>query len=369
MKYPIIIIGGGIAGMAAALEIAKAGLEVLLIEKNESLGGQAAAFACMATNQCQKCGACFALQLKAEVATQPKIKVMTSYEVIEVAVNAPTVEKSDRKSSSTQYLVKMQLVTGKPDNSRTSIVVFRTEVVLIASGYQPFSAEVRGEYGYGRYLRVVTSLDLEQVWRKHGNLKSAYGHLSQVAFIQCIGSRDRRTGNPYCSKVCCGYSWRMARRMQWDYPEVEINIFYMDFQGSRCDFLSDLNPRRLNNKKISLVRSIPSRAYQLPGQKVVLDWEATESGQKAQAEFDLVVLSVGIVASDFNYKLNQQLNFPIDKGGFLLPGSNCRERPQGDLLAGVFCAGTCSGAADIWTTIIQGKSIAGQIVDFLNSNH
>jgi len=160
----------------------------------------------------------------------------------------------------------------------------------------------------------------------------------------------------------------MARRLQWEYPEIEVIFFYMDFQGKRCDLLSNSSQYSFTKKEISLIRSIPSRAYQLPGQKVVLDWEMTELGQKTEAEFDLVILAVGITASDFNYKLNRQLGLPIDEGGFLSLEGNRWEKPQSDLMAGVFCAGTSSGAADIWTTLTQSKSVASQIIDYFNSN-
>ncbi|NLK50850.1 MAG: CoB--CoM heterodisulfide reductase iron-sulfur subunit A family protein [Syntrophomonadaceae bacterium] len=370
MEYQVLVAGGGTAGMAASLELARMGYQVLLIEKKEELGGQALHLACVATDQCQKCGACLPLQLKNEVINQPGLTVRTGHEVREITVQGE--QQGDHEAGPgrgrRQYTVQVQSAGSNSDKeeSEFSLTAYQVEAVIIATGFKVFPAELRGEFGYGRYAGVVSSLDLEQVWLKHSTLSAVYGQLQRVAFIQCVGSRDRRAGNPYCSKVCCSYALRMAQRMKWEFPEIEINLFYMNFQEQQR-LLPPEMVLQATPPGIKRIRSIPARVYQYPGQKVVLDWELPASGKQQSNEYDLVVLSVGITAGDFNHRVSQQLGLNLDAGGFLETISP-EDRSGREWMPGVFSAGTCRGPADLPTTLKQGKQVANQVNNYLKFN-
>ncbi len=361
MDYQVIIVGGGLAGLSAARELTRAGLTVLVAEKSPSLGGRAASLACMATAECQKCGVCLPGQVQQELAHQPGLSVLTRHEVLEI-IPKPELKPEPAPPSFPLYTVKLKRFGMEGSGSAAEFISFITPTVLIASGYQPFPAGLRGEFGYGRYPGVISSLDLERIWQEHSSLAPVFGGLRRVAFIQCVGSRDRRGGNPFCSKVCCGYAGRMARRIRWESAQTNVTIFHQDFQARQAlwSALTAADPG------ITLIRSLPSQAYQLPGQGVVLNWEAAPAGGNQTAEFDLVVLSVGITAGDFNAAAKKSLGIAQDLGGFLAD-SDLASGVAGDpSRAGIFLAGTCGGPADLPTTFAQGKRAAGQIIKYLN---
>lgn len=385
MDYQAIIVGGGLAGLSAARELSRAGLAVLLAEKNPFLGGRAAGLACMATTECQKCGACLPGQVQQELVHQSGLSVLTSHEVLEIIPtsvlknNPLPVQPAPSFPLYTVNLRRIGLKGPLPE-----LKSFIAPTVLIASGYQPFAAGLRGEFGYGRYPGVVSSLDLERIWQEHDSLAPVFGSLRRVAFIQCVGSRDRKGGNPFCSKVCCGYAARMARRIRWEAAQTSVTIFHQDFQARSAlwSALAAADPG------ITLIRSLPSQAYQLPKQGVVLNWEAAPAGGNQTAEFDLVVLSIGITPGDFNAEAEKSLGIARDTGGFLEASGLAADaagaagatdaadgfRQQTGLVdpgdefrqTGIFLAGTCSGPADLSTTFAQGKRAAGQLIEYLN---
>lgn len=315
MIKPVLVIGGGVAGMSAARELSQRDKKVILAEEGTCLGGWVGHYSCKAVDVCQKCGACLARLLAEEVTGDGGIELMLGWRAAAVY---PSIDNGD-------YLVVMVR------NGETREI--ETAGVIVSSGFKPFDARLWGEYGYGRCPGVITSLDLERIWREAGDLKNWSAGLKKAAFIQCVGSRTNRPGGtPFCSRVCCGNALRSARRMLWELPDLKVDIFHMDLQ-SGGKLLSEAS----RNPAINLVRAIPSLVYQLPGQAVIITWESAE-GRKNSGEYDMVVLSVGMVKN------------------------SCPTVSSVSGKPGLILAGTASGPMDIRESIRRGRLAAVRLL-------
>ncbi|NPV89442.1 MAG: CoB--CoM heterodisulfide reductase iron-sulfur subunit A family protein [Firmicutes bacterium] len=294
MKAPVLLIGGGVAGMTAALEAAKGAERVILVEAGTRLGGHAALLSCKATDSCQRCGACQARLLEEAVKSAGNIEVVFDCQVTEVK---PLPEEKG-------FLLCLSR------NGQVNQV--EAQVVIAATGFLPYDAHGWGEYGYGRYPRVITTLDLESCWLNTPGPAELYPGLKRAAFVQCVGSRtSREGGSRYCSRVCCGSTARSLAKLGWEHPGIELTVFHMDLQWNRAKL------RRFSGiPGIRLVRSIPSRIYQLPGAGVTVKWENAAGGHEEET-FDLVVLAVGMTGSQSGLELEALQGYP----GFFLTGA------------------------------------------------
>lgn len=311
----VVIIGAGVAGMAAARELAGIPARVVLVEKEARPGGWAGQYACKAAGSCQKCGSCLAGLLAAELAGLPGLKLLLGWRAVAVKQLAPA-----------RYAVTVQNGGGQQEIEAAAVVV--------ASGFKPFDATHWGEYGYRRYPGVVTSLDLDRAWREDGGLGARYPNLERVAFIQCVGSRTtRRGGNPLCSRVCCRNTLRQVNRLLWELPAVQADVFHQDLQGEQS-----LIQAAADNPRVRLQRTIPARVYQLPGRRLTVNWEDPAAGRETSGEYDLVVLAVGMICRS-----------DLELG-----------ETEGKPLPGIFWAGAAVGPMDIRESIRQGRQAGRQ---------
>ncbi len=171
--------------------------------------------------------------------------------------------------------------------------------MIAAPGFEVFDAKLRGEYGFGVYQNVVTSIQFERILSASGPY---FGHVQRisdgkepkkVAFIQCVGSRDTSCGNSWCSSVCCMYATKEAIIGKEHAKELEPTIFYMDIRAHGKDFDRFVN-RAKNEYGIRYIRSMPSTIKELQQSKNLLIKYVKEDGTLVEEEFDMVVLSVGL---------------------------------------------------------------------------
>ena len=162
-----------------------------------------------------------------------------------------------------------------------------------------FDAGLRGEYGFGRYANVVTSIQFERILSASGPY---FGHVQRlsdgkepkkIAFIQCVGSRDTSCGNSWCSSVCCMYATKEAIIGKEHAKGLEPTIFFMDIRAHGKDFDRFVN-RAKDEYGIRYVRSMPSTIKELQQTKNLLIKYVQEDGTLVEEEFDMVVLSVGL---------------------------------------------------------------------------
>ena len=336
--HPVLIIGGGISGTVCALELHRLGVPVMLIEKEASLGGLASRFCCKASEACNKCFACVADKKLTELNGLAQIPKFTGAELTGVAAN-----QGSYKVSLTQ--------AGK-------VSEFEAKAIVVATGIDPFDASGKGEYGYGVLKNVVTARDLEEMLRFQGKIyRPSDGKAPKnIAFIQCVGSRDASIGNPYCSHVCCAYALRLIRTIRHQYPEINASFFYMDIQPAGASFHDFLSACRAD-QGIRFVRSIPSRVYHSPvTEDLRVRLADPEKGEVVEEPFDMVALSVGMVLKKETKTLADLLGLGLGEEGFLTdpaPGK------------GIFITGACAGPKDIDLSITHAKSTAASVHHFL----
>lgn len=338
----VLIIGGGIAGITVALELAQLGIPVTLIEKEPSIGGLSASFCCKASESCNKCFACVVDKRISEIRQRSDISILTQTDLTGV------------NGDSGNYHVSLKRGKKRIDLEVSSVV--------IASGIDPYDASQKVEYGYGRFKNVITAKDLDEMLRYQGALsRPSDGQLpKKIAFFQCVGSRDDSIGNLYCSQVCCAYALRLMKAIRYQHPEVKATFLYMDIQPSGASFEQFLSSCR-EDKGIRLIRSLPSKVYHSSLHDTLrVRFTDPERGEVVEESFDLIVLSVGMVLKKNATSLTQFFRLTFTEDGFI-----AYPPPE----TGVFIAGACSGPKDIDRSILQAKSAALQVYQYLKERN
>ncbi len=295
-RKTVAVIGGGPAGLAAALALDAGGVDTVLFEKEEYLGGKAASFTCKASDRCLLCGACMVRE-KIDAVSSSSVDVWTGQEIT-------SVTQSDEG-----YIISI------PGHDMTA------HGIVIASGYDNFNPSIEVEYGYGVNPDIVTGYDCELMLREKGKLlKPSDSTLpGSVAFIQCVGSRDTvRSGN-YCSEVCCRYSLRIASMLKERNPETEITFYAIDLQRSGKDF------RTLYSEVASHVQIVHGRpVYVRNSQSPQFRFKNEQTGEMETASYDMAVLSTGIRPLSQNRHLADEFVLDTDSNGFLCDGNAVR---------------------------------------------
>jgi heterodisulfide reductase subunit A2 len=410
----VTVIGGGIAGLTTAWELASSGIHVDLVEKTSFLGGHAIQYCCKATEECRQCGACtveamlknvveepgihlhlnsvpvavekksdFSIQLKkGPVYIDPK-KCTNCGECYNTCGEEGIVLQGYSKNNSPMYAVDASkcMEAREKDECKScekscpegainlkveaKDETIRSDAVVLATGFTPFDPEIKPTYGYGKNANVVTGLDLEKTIREKGMVaRPSDGKIPEkLAFIQCVGSRDDRLGNLWCSKVCCPYALRMAELIKKKNPETDITIFYMDIQNIGKDF-----PIFYEQLKSDLhfVRTIP--VDMIPDQEGGLKTRYMNEvdGIPVNEIFDMVVLSIGIMPGSDNESLADFFNLELDGDGFISDHKGFdRCLTSSD---GVFVAGTVESPKDIAASKAQAGNAASDVLQYVRGS-
>jgi heterodisulfide reductase subunit A len=408
-----LVLGGGIAGMSAARELADNGIGVTLVERKPNLGGYGVRFCCKASEECNKCSVCLVNYKLDEIAAHPGITILTNSEIKEVkkssdgfevklsqrpqfvdaskciacglctekcpaepkAIGLPQPQSvphiyyidetkclrfQGKDCKICQDVCPVKAVNLKEEAQDSSVEV---DSIIVATGFKPFDPTRKRQYGYGRIANVITSLELEEKFRFQGKLTrpSDGKEPKSVAFIQCVGSRDVRQENSYCSRYCCAFAMRSARLIRDRIPGAEVSIFYMDLQTAGKGFNEFYEKVR---KEVDFIHAMPGNLEVTADQGVVIGYEDIAGGKIKQKEFDLVVLSVGITPNEDSVNLAETLGIKVGEDGFYQVIS-----ANGSLRAAeeaIFLAGACQGPKDINGSIAQGMRAAEETISLLN---
>ncbi len=234
------------------------------------------------------------------------------------------------------------------------------DMVLLATGYTPFDAHRKEELGYGIYNGVVTSLEMEKMIRYNQILNSIGEKPKRVVFLQCVGSRDEKSGNHYCSKVCCVTAVKQAIEVKRQIPDAEVFIFYMDLRMWGQHF-EEMYRESQQEYGVRFVRGRISEASGTFDGRVQIKAEDTLMGLPLKMTTDLLVLMVGMEASEGTRCLAKAAGICGDYGfaQSIDPHINDCSTSQ----PGLFVCGACKRPMSINDVVNDGRSAALAILD------
>jgi len=331
-----LVIGGGIAGMQAALDIANAGFQVYLVEKEPHLGGHLAQLD-KTFPTLEPVAPLLAEEIR-EVERHPNIDLLTSTEVVGV------------EGYIGNFKVKV--------TDRTTRRELKVGTIVVATGYDLFDAQLKPEYGYGVYENVITGLEFERLASSspptEGRIWVNGKEPQDVVFIQCVGSRDKSVGREYCSRICCMYTAKQAFLVKEMLPQARVTVLYMDVRAYGKGFEEFYD--QVRGEGVIYRRGNPSEIYK-KGERLVIRAEDTLLGEPLQLEADLVVLATGITPRRDSLKIANLLKLPRSPDGFFME-AHPKLRPVDTVIEGVYLAGCCQGPRDIPDTVSQAKAAA-----------
>ncbi len=415
VEKKVLIIGGGISGIRAALDLADMGFKVYLVEKLPSIGGVMAQLD--KTFPTLDCSICIEGPLMSDVAKHPNIELITYAEVEEVEGYVGNFKVKIRKKA--RYVdeskcngcglcsevcpVKIpnewdlglgirpaiykpfpqavpnvvtldkerciecgfcEIVCEKDaivKNDEDKIIEVKVGAIIVATGYDIYDPKKNNDFHYNDYKNVITALELERLFNASGPTQ---GHVvrpsdgkepKRVAFILCVGTRDRGESS-YCSGgVCCTYSLKLATMLKEKDPKKDVAIFYMDIRSIGKGF-EELYTRA-RKLGVRFIRGRPAEIYENGDKSLRLVYENTLEGTVNEEDFDLVVLSTGMVPKNDADKIAKMLKLSKTPDGFFME-KHPKLAPVDTATDGIFLAGACQGPKDIPSSIAQARAAA-----------
>jgi len=428
----VLVIGGGIAGMQAALTAAEAGLKVYIIEREPSIGGHMAKFD--KTFPTLDCSACIMTPKMVSVSQHENITVHTWSEVESVTgfVGNFTVrvkkkpryvdeekctgcgvcmEKCPSKKITSEFdegLTQrtaifspfpqavprtpvidaencLKLGKGKKCgicdkfceadaidyDQKPEFIDINTGAVIYATGFKAFDPGPIGQYGYGIYPEVYTSLEFERLNNATGPTSGSIlmkngKPPAKVAIIHCVGSRDKKH-NTYCSRVCCMYSMKFAHLLK-DKTGAEVWEFYIDVRAPGKLYEEFYN--RVQEEGVHLIRGRVAEITDIPDKpedmgKLTVVAENTLTMRTLRIPVDMVILSVGLEPAEGSENVGKLAGVQTDGDGWFTE-LHAKLGPISTPSAGVFIAGCCQGPKDIPDTVAQASAAAGEAIALLS---
>ena len=335
MKENILIIGGGAAGMEAATQLQKLGLTPIIIEKSNALGGHVA--------QWDRLFPAF------HPAKDVVDKMLDNVKDIKTYLNTEVVD-IQRTADGFHAVLS--------DNSTID-----AKAVILATGFDLFKAERKQEYGYGIYNNVITSLELEKFFRTGKDER--INNPKKIGFVHCVGARDVKVGNTYCSKVCCTTALKQACEMKEVFPEAEVYTFYMDLRMFGPGY-EDLYLKTQKDYDVKCVRGRVCEVSEDMDGRLVIKAEDTLFGKPLRMTLDLLVLMCSMEKNKSIDEIQKKLGIENNSDGFMQNkdmylGMNDSKQD------GVFVTGTCTAPKSLPDTIGEARSVAVEVFNYINN--
>ena len=325
----LLVIGGGVSGMTAAMEAANAGYSVNLVEKEDHLGGF-----CLDEYKLIPAQAPFRDPEMNSISAA--VSAVASNNLITVHASSFVVSISGQPG---EFQVKL--------NTDGEIKKFKSGAIIMATGSHPYDAEILTELGI-QYENVISSAEFEQM-AKSGNIQRKDGTPAlNIGFIQCAGSRTPEH-LPYCSGTCCMDSLKQAAYIREQNPDAKAHIIYRDMRTP--GLYEDFYRTRQDDPGVFLTQGDVVGVNETEGEKIAIDVDNTLFGEPVTMEMDLVVLAVGQVPSTMkgesalNLQYHQGPDLPELKYGY--PDSHFICFPYETRRTGIYAVGSVRQPMDI----------------------
>jgi quinone-modifying oxidoreductase subunit QmoB len=322
----IMIIGGGITGITAAIEGARAGYDILLIEKEANLGG-------WSNKLYKQLPSRYPYKYSEEPVITGKINELKKYANINVITSAGIKE-----------------ITGQPGRFEVKVTVGNDELhytvasIIAALGWHPYDANKLKEYGYGKFSNVITNVEIEEMAKSGSIVKpSDKKPPESILFIQCAGSRSDKH-LPYCSTYCCSTSLKQAKYIRDTYKNASVYIIYKDIRtpGHYEIFYKEIQKDELIFMTKGEVKKVSAR-----NGKLNVSVDNTLIGEKINIPVDLVVLAIGMTpVSSEELNLKYRLGKGLPEIKYKFPDSHFICFPYETRRTGIYTAGSFRAPMD-----------------------
>jgi len=400
----ILVIGGGPAGLTAAKTLADSGAGVVLVERNESLGGMTRELTCKGLVECRNCGVCFAIDRGNDILREPNAEVFLLSEIASAqksehgysvkiktspryvtndctgcgkcvaacpvdgkAIFPPTGSGQPRvywidrakclhfKKAKCEKCAAVCPTKAVDYEDRAKNITRNVGAIVYATGINPVDACEISRLGCGTLKDVISSVDAERILNEKGRvLRPSDGKVpKRIAVMQCIGSRSVKNGVEYCSKFCCKYATKIAQLLLDIDPEVNLDFYFMDLR-TLYEPQDEFKLWAKSKKTVKMIRSMP--AVVSPGKegKLLVRSAGETDLDTTETEYDLVILSVGMKPSGAETELAKSLGISADKMGF----ATGLEALEGH---GVFVCGAVTEPMDIEETAVRAVAAVSRI--------
>lgn len=425
LSFDAIVIGGGIAGIEAAINLGNNDLKVLLIEKDLTLGGKMILLSKVFPTL--DCGACITTPKLSEVARHPNVTIFNNTEVqsiqkqdnlyfkvsaiahpryveennctgcqlceeacpvvvpdqyqydfvgrkaayIPFNIASPRVASIDLDNcilcGACEKVCPPQCIDFTQEDIEYQIIV---KSVIIATGFELFDPVKIPRYSYEQSKNVITSMEMERLLaptRPYNNvLRPSDGKVpDKIAYVLCTGSRDQTVGNPICSQICCMYSIKQAQLLMGALPMADVTIYYINIRSFGKGFEEFYEQAK--GMGVNFIKGKIGKITEKENGNLILRYEDINEGKLKETEHDLVVLSVGVLANKEPEKFFAEGLWEKDDYNF----SGQKDlffAPSRSSIEGVFLAGTTSGPMDIPDTILSAGSASMEAIRYIKQS-
>jgi heterodisulfide reductase subunit A len=430
MKLPeagVLVVGGGIAGMQAAIDLGNMGFRVYLVERSPSVGGRMAQLD--KTFPTNDCAICILAPKMRECFDHPRVETLTYTDLVEIsgevgsfrarvrvkpryvdvkkctgcgeclfkcpvkvpnefnmgldkrrAIYMPSLQSVPKKMTIDPARC-MQLTRGKCGNcakvcqagaidygQKEEIRELNVAAVILATGFDVYNMQALSSYGYGRIKNVITAMEFERLicasGPSHGHLERPSDHKIPDSVAFIQCAGSRNLKHrPYCSSVCCMHATKEAILANEHYPDLKPYIFYMDMRAVGKGFYKYIQRAR-DEYNVTYIRSRPGEIKEDAEGNPVLWYEDTTTGEVKSLTAGLVVLAQALLPSRGNEALSEIVGAPLDDYGFFQIEDKLL-RPMDTVRPGVFACGFCQSPQDIPDSVTQASGAAARVAEVL----
>ncbi len=425
ISYDALVVGAGIAGSEAALNLANTGYKVLVVEKDLSVGGKMILLSKVFPTL--DCAACITTPKVSELSRHPNITVFTGSEVsnihkvsevefeakvikhpryvhVEDCTSCQLCEEACPVSVSDEYqfglvgrkaaFIPFSICSPKaaaididnctlcgacervcPTNCidftmKQEEMTLHVRTVVVATGFNMFDPKKMPRYGYGEYKNVITALQMERQLAPtrpfNTILRPSDGKMpDRLAYVLCVGSRDATVGNPICSQICCMYSIKQAQLLMGALPMADVSIYYINIRSFGKGFEEFYEQAK--GMGVNFVKGKIGRITAKENGNLILRYEDINTGRLTETEHDMVILANGVLP-------NRDVDGMFGKDKLALDRFNFVDQPDALVspaktnMPGVFVAGTATGPMDIPDSILSAGSASSEAISFLQMN-